>query len=80
LAKKLKALKAYLKIWNDQVFGNMEFLKKALLEELGVLDGLEEERDLVAEKKLRKSLVINEIKKLLYWRRLVGDKTQGFFG
>jgi hypothetical protein len=42
LASKLKALKTNLKIWNEQVFGNVEFLKKALLEELGIFYGLEE--------------------------------------
>jgi hypothetical protein len=39
--------------------------------ELSAPDKLEEERALVAEEKLRK--------KLIFWR-LVGDKSQGFFG
>jgi hypothetical protein len=56
LAQKLKALKADLKKWNEQVFGNVEFRKKALLEELNALDCLEEERGLAPEEKLRKSL------------------------
>jgi hypothetical protein len=46
LAQKLKALKVDLKRWNEQVFGNVEFRKKALLEELNALDCLEEERGL----------------------------------
>jgi hypothetical protein len=61
LAQKLKALKADLKIWNEQVFSNVEFRKKALLEELNSLDCLEEDRGLVDEEKLRKSVVICEL-------------------
>jgi hypothetical protein len=45
------------------VFGNVEFLKKFLMEELCVLDELEEVRVLVDEEKLRKTLVIRELEK-----------------
>jgi hypothetical protein len=55
-------------------------IKKTLLEELHVLDGLEKGRDLVAKEKLRKIMVISELKKYLYGRRLVRDTSQGLFG
>ena len=60
LAQKLKA---DLKVWNEHVFGNVEFHMKALLEELCALDRLEEDRPLVVEERVRKSLVISESKK-----------------
>jgi hypothetical protein len=63
LAQKLKAFKVDLKIWNEQVFGNVEIHKKALLEELCALDKLEEVRALVVEEKSRKSVVISELEK-----------------
>jgi hypothetical protein len=75
LAQKLKA---DLKVWNEHVFGNVEFHMKALLEELCALDRLEEERPLVVEERVRKSLVISESgkkKTLLYWRKSIGDKS-----
>jgi hypothetical protein len=91
LAQKLKALKADLKKWNEQVFGNVEFRKKALLEELNALDCLEEERGLVSEEKLRKSVVISELEHAtlqeeISWRQKSrvlwlkeGDKCTKFF-
>jgi len=45
LAQKLKALKVDLKSWNEQLFGNVESLKLAHLEDLRTLDRLEEERE-----------------------------------
>jgi hypothetical protein len=47
------ALKADLRLWNEQVFGNVETLKKDFWR-MCVLDGLEEEVALVEEEKLRK--------------------------
>jgi hypothetical protein len=63
LVQKLKALKADLKIWNEQMFGNVEIHKKALLEELCALESLEEVRAFVNEEKLRKCVVISELEK-----------------
>jgi hypothetical protein len=69
----------------------MESHKKALLEELCVLDGLEEERALVAKEKLRKTMAISELKKVILleeicWRQKSkalslkdGDKSTKFF-
>jgi hypothetical protein len=65
LVRNLKALKADLKVWNEEVFGNVEFLKRSLMEELGILDGLEEVQALVDEEKLRKTLVISELERTL---------------
>jgi hypothetical protein len=42
LVSKLKALKYDLKIWNEDVFENVERKKKTLLQELHVLDVREE--------------------------------------
>jgi hypothetical protein len=58
LAHKLKSLKVDLRVWNKQMFGNVENQKKNPLEELSVLDGLEEEIVLYDEEKLRKYIVI----------------------
>jgi hypothetical protein len=90
-AQKLKALKADLKRWNEQVFGNVEFCKKALLEELNALDCLEEERGLAPHEKVRKSVVIGELEHVtlqeeISWRQKSrvlwlkeGDKCTKFF-
>jgi hypothetical protein len=43
LAHKLKGLKIDLRVWNEEVFANIERKKKLILEELQVLEGLEEE-------------------------------------
>jgi len=51
-------LKVDLRVWNKQMFGNVENQKKNPLEELSVLDGLEEEIVLYDEEKLRKYIVI----------------------
>jgi hypothetical protein len=61
LAHKLKPLKDDLKVWNEQVFCNVENQKKNLLEELNVLDGSEEERRLCDEEKPRKDIVSGEL-------------------
>jgi hypothetical protein len=55
LALKVKALKVDLKVWNDEVFGNVERQKKFLLDELQDLDLLEEQRTLCDEEKVRKA-------------------------
>jgi endonuclease/exonuclease/phosphatase (EEP) superfamily protein YafD len=42
LARILKALKDNLRVWNEQVFDNVETNKKILLDELCVLNGSED--------------------------------------
>jgi hypothetical protein len=60
-SQKLKALKNDLTRWNEQEFGNVEFHKKRLLEELCALDRLEEQRGLAPEKKFKKSEIIRDM-------------------
>jgi hypothetical protein len=59
--QKLKALKADLKRWNEQEFGNVEFRKKMHMEELCTLDRLEEQQGLSSEEKERKCVVIRDL-------------------
>jgi hypothetical protein len=47
------------------VFGNVDSLKKARLEELCALDRLEEERGLDSKEKLRKSLIVSDLEKIM---------------
>jgi hypothetical protein len=54
LTCKLKALKVDLRVWNEEVFGNVDKKKKLFLDDLRILEGLEEERDLSEEEKMRK--------------------------
>jgi hypothetical protein len=64
LAQKLKALKADLKMWNDTEFGNVEN-KRALLDDIKGLDGIEEQRPLSSEEKLRKDVATVELEKTI---------------
>jgi len=57
LARKLKVLKADLRIWNEEVFGNVGRKKKILWEESQVLEISEEERALGDEERLKKPKV-----------------------
>jgi hypothetical protein len=69
LAHKLKPLKGDLRVWNEEVFGNVERKKKLILEDLRVLEVLEEGRVLSEEEKLRKVMVINDLGGQFFWRR-----------
>jgi hypothetical protein len=65
LAQKLKALKVDLKSWNEQVFGNVESLKLARLEELRALDRLEEERGLDSKDLLRRNSIASDLERII---------------
>jgi hypothetical protein len=79
-SQKLKALKNDLKRWNEHEFDNVEFRKKRLLEELCALDMLEEQRGLAPKKSLGKVRSSEIWRTLLCRRRLVRDRSLGFFG
>jgi soluble P-type ATPase len=72
-------LKADLRFYNEQMFGNVESQENSLLEELQVLGGLEEKRVLCIEDKLRKTIVIGELKKATLLEEIVGGKSLGLF-
>jgi len=65
LAQKLKALKVDLKSWNKQVFGNVESLKLARLEELCALDRLKEERGLDSKDLLRRNSIASDLERII---------------
>jgi hypothetical protein len=91
LAQKLKALKVDLKSWNKQVFGNVESLKLARLEELCALDRLKEERGLDSKDLLRRNSIASDLERIILqgeisWRQKsrvlwlkAGDKCTKFF-
>ena len=64
LSKKLKALKADLKKWNKEVFGDLAFRKKNLLTDLMGLDAREELLGLSNEDQLRRIQLKGDIEQL----------------
>ena len=64
LAKKLKALKADLKKWNKEEFGDLSFRKKKLLSELMGLDAKEELLGLSLEDQIRRTQLKGDIEQL----------------
>jgi len=88
----LKALKVDLKLWNEQVFENVDSLQKARLEDLCKLDRLEEEeRGLDFDELLKKNLIASDLERIILqeeisWRQKSkalwlkeGDKCTKFF-
>ena len=74
LAQKLKALKADLKKWNREVFGDFAFRKKNLLTELMGLDDREESVGLSNEVQIRRIQLKGDIEHLasleeISWRQ-----------
>jgi hypothetical protein len=64
-ANKLKALKADLKKWNTESFGNVGIKKNQLLYELHEIDRAAESRILTSDEKLRKENLVTELEKTI---------------
>ncbi len=75
MANKLKALKADLKKWNSQEFGNVTLKLQGVLHDIQRLEGMAENRALTEEEKVKKLNLSIEWEKLCpYWRKLVKGK------
>ena len=70
LASKLKALKAFLKAWNKDVFGRMEVSKNKALQKVSFWDDLEKERPLSLEDFEERNLAKEDFK---YWSLMEED-------
>jgi len=90
LASKLKALKAHLKKWNEDIFGNVGKWKKDLMDGIRVLDVIAEGRILIEEEWVKMEDLDRELERLLLyeevgWRKKCralwlreGDKNTAF--
>ena len=61
--EKLKALKVKLKIWNKEIFGNVEERKKEVLQKIVLWDDIEGHRPLSQDESLEKVGAIEEFQK-----------------
>lgn len=73
LDSKLKALKKDLKVWNQEVLGDIAFRKTTLLGELSSLDSLDEGGILDDARRERKLAVLGELNQVIeleevHWR------------
>ena len=76
----MKEIKKKLKVWNKEVFGRLETNKALALQQVDFWDRVESERNLtVEEAELKKKLKI-PLRNGCYWRKPIGDSTQGRFG
>ncbi|RVW62494.1 hypothetical protein CK203_064025 [Vitis vinifera] len=75
LATKLKGIKQKLKVWNREVFGNLESNKMAALQQVDYWDQVESERGLIEEELSRKKEAKEDYAKWvkleeIHWRQL----------
>ena len=80
LAAKTKELKQKLKVWNREVFGNLEGNKRAALQQVDYWDGVESERSLSLEETELKRKQRKAIKNGSCWKKVIGDNSQGRCG
>lgn len=74
LARKLRLLKEQLKIWNREVFGNINIKVQQALEEVRILDAKEGEGSLSRVEADRRAVIKEELRRLLvyeeiFWRQ-----------
>ena len=60
--EKLKCLKGDLKVWNKDVFGNIETCKRRILQEIDVLDSQDCNGTLVDNERLRRVELVSRLK------------------
>ncbi|RVW59957.1 hypothetical protein CK203_086979 [Vitis vinifera] len=81
LAAKTKELKQKLKVWNREVFGNLEGNKRAALQQVDYWDGVESERSLSLEETELKKEAKESYKKWVmleesHWRQLSREEVR----
>ena len=74
LAKKLKALKGEIKIWNKNVFGNVGALVKERVDVLKALESAAKGGGLSEKERERKSLLCRYLERALLQEELVGGR------
>ncbi|RVW74104.1 LINE-1 reverse transcriptase-like [Vitis vinifera] len=80
LAAKMKELKQKLKAWNREVFGNLKGNKSAALQQVDYWDRVESERRLSLKETELKRKQRKAIKNGSFWKKVIGDNSQGRFG
>ena len=78
--RKLKSLKDKLKVWNREVFGDIQIKKDEILKEIKTLDRLDMEGLISSEDRKKKVSLLNDFEELLLKEKLVGDKRPRFNG
>ncbi|RVW90107.1 hypothetical protein CK203_035864 [Vitis vinifera] len=80
IAEKLKALKKDLKNWNKEVIGNVSLNRAEAFSRLQRWETRENDSPLTASEVEAKNLALEDYKKWLCWKKLLGDRSQEKFG